>query len=515
MSLLATACTMNPGSKTASDKVSKADKATLDYDKSPVNKPIEGKPASIDDLEKLSLDHKKEARLINATVIVTVNGEPITIGQYREEFKTKQLGVQTQMLSNPLLINHLLDLAKKNNVQLSADEKDQLLKQAKVAADTPGSFINKDIKAKAFDKKQFDKQILDTALAFKVACLDIEKNLLPEMINASLIIEQSKKDGFEKNAYQDFIDYKHKNDIKKVAGEHNLTENEFKHTFIDQELIQQEIDKIVGKPKVSEEEIADFYKTHLSEFKHGDRVKLKQIFVLAPQSDGPGFKSIKTQLKEKFPKANAKELADKEKAYMAQQGQKANAIMAQIQKGVSLDKLNPNKEKDIFIESDTTNKGSQFVEIAAMPVEMSTEIGKLKNGQFCPKIFKTAIGYQIVELVDKEKSGYLPLSEVKDYITQALTQQKAQTAVAAWLENARKTAKIVLSNDFMAVVEDKVKQENKEAAGKVTAPVASGQKTPDTANNKATQPSASSKKTPDTANDKTTTKPAPNPTHKP
>ncbi len=468
VSILTSSCTLNPGSKSQTQKLSVA----TDSGNALSNKPLSGESASINDIENIKINHQKQAKLIDATVILTVNGEPITIGQYRENFKLKQLQVQTQLLSNPLLINHLIDKAQKNNVTISSDEKKQLMDQAKIAQNAPGSFINKDTKNKAIDKDLFAKQILDTALAFKMACTDIEKNLLSELINRLLIIEASKKDGFEKNAYQDFVTFKHANDIKKMSNEHNLTENQFKQNFIDEEMIKQEVDKIAGSPTITDKEISDFYNSHHDEFKHGKRIKLKQIFILAPQTDGPGFKSVKSQLKEKFPKASAKELAAKEAQFMNIQSQKASIILAQVIKGISLDKINPKKEKDIFIETDEQNKGSQFIEIEAMPKEMSTELNKLKPNEYCPKVFKTGIGFQIVQVIAREDSGYLPLAEVKDYIKQVLKQQQAQNSVAQWLDHARKSARIILSKDFTSIIESNLKTKNQvETVPKTSAPM--------------------------------------------
>lgn len=61
--------------------------------------------------------------LSNSTVICTVNGDPITVGDYRHQFKTEQEQVQASLSANPQVSNKLIQMAQEQGVTLSLEEK--------------------------------------------------------------------------------------------------------------------------------------------------------------------------------------------------------------------------------------------------------------------------------------------------------------------------------------------------------------------------------------------------------
>ncbi len=167
-----------------------------------------------------------------------------------------------------------------------------------------------------------------------------------------------------------------------------------------------------GKAPVSDGEIQSYYASHQSEYKTDEQVKTRHILISVPAG------------------ADAKTDAAAKS--------KAQDVLKQIQGGGNFADL-AKKYSD-----DPGSKG-QGGELPMVPTaQLDPAYGKaamaLNPGQ-TSGLVRSQFGYHIIQTVQKQVAGVKPLSEVKDSISQVLTQQKqgaAQQAFAAQLANDAK-----------------------------------------------------------------------------
>ena len=76
-----------------------------------------------------------------------------------------------------------------------------------------------------------------------------------------------------------------------------------------------------------------------------------------------------------------------------------------------------------------------------MVQEFDDVVFNLKPGEISP-IFRTAFGFHIATVIDKLPAGHQDLSDVKEYISQQLNEQKRQRAVEQYLDKLMAGAKI-------------------------------------------------------------------------
>ena len=69
-------------------------------------------------------------------------------------------------------------------------------------------------------------------------------------------------------------------------------------------------------------------------------------------------------------------------------------------------------------------------------------------GEIYPKPIKSVVGWHIIKLNEKQKSGYISFDEIKEEIKHSLAQQNSEFAVRAWIIKQRETVPVKISKRF-------------------------------------------------------------------
>jgi parvulin-like peptidyl-prolyl isomerase len=228
-----------------------------------------------------------------------------------------------------------------------------------------------------------------------VASQSGKKNFLDRLIVQKLLLKEARKDNIEKD--KEFQD--------KLA--------EFKSQLIMQTLLSK---KIAKASNFSDEELQKYYEAHKEEFKKEQEIQTRQIVVKSEQE----AKELQGKI------AKGEDFADLAKRYSLDPSAKTNG-------------------GDIGYHS----KGT------LIPAYEEAAFKLTKIGQVSAPV-KTQLGYHIIKLEGVKPPAYVPFPEVKDFIRQKLTQEKQTEMVQKYIEDLKKSAKIVVNADLL-------KEEGKQA----------------------------------------------------
>lgn len=196
----------------------------------------------------------------------------------------------------------------------------------------------------------------------------------------------------------------------KSAG---LTEAELAKLEEQRLLIQQYIEKEVApKAKLSPAEVEKYYKDHPEEFKHEEQIKLQMILAMLPQGADDKAKAATKARAE----AAAKRLA-------------AGEDFAKLAAEVSDD---PSKARGGEVG---------WVRRGMLLPELEGPVFELKPGGVS-KVLESQYGFHIFRVADRRPAGVYSFDEVRDNLTQMLTQRKSSEILQQTVEARRATAKI-------------------------------------------------------------------------
>lgn len=386
------------------------------------------------------------------SVICTVDKAPITIGDYRRQFKMQEEQVRMRLSVDNSTMEQLLAVAKENHVALTSDERKRLLDTAKTAIKASGKVFTKYLADNHVTEEQFNQRVLDTGLAVKAASDVINKTLLGELVDRELLCTAARESGMGPAAMTKYAELKKSPQYKQIASTGLLSEDQIKDESIKSDLMQHMIQKLQEKSAASDKQIAEIYEKNRSKLKHGERVRLSQIFIAAPKIDSPAGESIKSQLKKQNPKLSETQLDAEAKATDLQIRKKAEEVLTKALKGADFAKLANDYTDDIPAKAAKLGGDMGYQETDKLTKDFAAHIAALKPGEIFSELIPSPLGYHIIKVTDKQQSGSLPLAEVKDMLSQAITQSNATQAVSKWLYDHRKTAQITLSPEFQQLV---------------------------------------------------------------
>ena len=84
---------------------------------------------TISDLSK-KLRTSKLDKLAESSIICSVNGVPITVGDYRHQFRTEQQQMQASLTMDPGMTNKLMQMAQARGLKLSLEDQNHLVDSA-------------------------------------------------------------------------------------------------------------------------------------------------------------------------------------------------------------------------------------------------------------------------------------------------------------------------------------------------------------------------------------------------
>ncbi len=244
----------------------------------------------------------------------------------------------------------------------------------------------------------------------------VERKLMSEAMHKTLKKDQEKQfDGFMKRAFQEQCE-KMKTDfgvtstaeLDRELQKHGTSLAMVEHQFRNKTLAQQYMaSRVKNNTKLSRQDLFAYYQQHLKDYEVKSRVKWQQILI----SRGD----------EEQAQAKLKIMVDGVKA-----GRDFGDLAAEVSDGPTAD------NKGAY---DWTNKGS----LADQRIDKA--LFKLPIGEVS-QIFESPTNFQIVRVLERQKSGHVPFDEVQDKIRNQLQETDQQGEVTAALDELWRTATI-------------------------------------------------------------------------
>ena len=248
----------------------------------------------------------------------------------------------------------------------------------------------------------------------------IKKQVLENLIARELLYQESQKKGIKvdqkeieaqltalKGRFPSEVEF------KKALSTMNLTEAELRFQFERDLAIRKLLDdQIGGKSTVSEKESRAYYDSNLESFKKPEQVRASHILIKVD----PGADEAK--------KAEART--------------KIESLQAKLKNGEDFGALA--KE---YSEGPSGPKGGDlgFFGRGQMVKPFEETAFTMKPGQVSGMV-ETRFGYHLIMVTERTPESTLSYEEVKDRLEQYLKQQKAQEAIAAYVETLKGKAKI-------------------------------------------------------------------------
>ena len=408
-----------------------------------------------DDMPKISA----ASRLISLTnmpdlkTVCTVNGTPITVADFKHEFKLREEQTQSMLSMQPEIEQQLLNDAKLNKLTLTEEEKKRLLESAKKAENGKADALRKYLKDNKISPDQFDQKVLSVGLALKDAAHQTQQTLLNELVDQQVLIQYARSKGYAQKAFNKYMEVKRSPQYKNFLNQSGFSPDEAQTQLVNRQLMLMAVEDIKKKtPQPTDKEIQQVYDLNKPSLKHGERIRLSQIIIAAPDKDLPDQPSMKTQISKQDPKLTGAALDAKVKEQDEVQKNKAQAILEEVQKGGDFAKIANEKSDDTVAKQAKSGGDIGYKDITLLVKEFAAKVKGIKVGEVVPEVVKTEFGYHVVKVTGREPAGVMPLSEVKDEIVAQLMQRKNLGSVVDFLAAQHKASKINLTPEFETLV---------------------------------------------------------------
>ena len=270
--------------------------------------------------------------LSDSTTICTVNGEPITVGDYRRQFKTEQEQMQASLAMNPQLSNNLIRMAHEQGVMLNAEERKRLINSANKMQVGGTKSFNQMLAQNHMTKNQFRDQVFDVGLAFKMSGKLIEEGLLKELISRKLLSQAAKAEGHSKEALNKYNEVSKSPQYKRLLEVSGISVSNLRDDIITNELCLKQIEKIKNESPVTDSENSALINNALGILfkRKGDFLAAQNAYREAINSGGNNFPVIHYNLALLLEKMNkSKEAAYEFNTYLRLAPNGINARNAQ------------------------------------------------------------------------------------------------------------------------------------------------------------------------------------------
>lgn len=401
-----------------------------------------------------SVNSKIVSKMPDTTIICQVNGAPVTVAQFKREYREAIVSLQTVLSMRPEQVQNFVKQAKALNIELSAKEKTQLLEAAKTPNALEGKPLEKFLQEKKMTREQFDKQVFELGLAFKVGAALIEQQLLTELVNREILMAEAKKLDFYRPAMSRYLKIKESPKYKKVIEMSDQTPEEVKEDLIQGEMMRMMLDKIATDNKVSDKKLYEFYNKNKARFKHGEKIHLAHIVIAAPALDAGPMVSIKNQLKAQNPKMTDAELNQEVVVVKQQKSRLAQEIADRAKKGEDFTSLANTYTEDLQAREAKNGGDLGYIDVdagAALGKDQKTlldAVKNLKDGQVAALPVETVFGYHVVKLIDRKPAGTFSFEDLKEPLQQQYLTENLETIKNNWLNKKRQEANIKLTEDF-------------------------------------------------------------------
>jgi hypothetical protein len=392
------------------------------------------------------LQNSKLNGFAESLVLCTVDGDPITLGDYRRQFKNEQEQMEAALAANPQAGSNLVRMAQEQGVSLSLQEKQHLVNSASKMQAGGAKGFNQMLAENKLTKSQFQDQVFDVGLAFKMAGILIEQGLLNELISRKLLSATAKADGYSKEALNRYTEISKSPQYKRLLQVSGISADDLREEIVTNELCLREIDKIKKESPISDIEISNYYEKNRGKFRHDARIRLSQIVIPRNSKVSQTLFAEKFKLRKANPKLSEaelnKQIADSDK----KQEQLANELLQRARNGEDFAAL-----ANQYSENKTGQKNGGdigFQEVSRLEKSFADKIDKLPVGGITPEVIANPDAFYIFKVSAKESKGFYNLSEIKDNLKKLLEQEKGRQVVMDWLANARHKATISISPEL-------------------------------------------------------------------
>jgi parvulin-like peptidyl-prolyl isomerase len=391
--------------------------------------------------------------LPDSKVLCTVNGTPITAADFKHEFKLREEQTQAMLSMQPDIETQLLDDAKLNKVTLTDVEKQRLLESAKKAESGKVDALRKYLKDNKISPAQFDEKVLSIGLALKDAAQQTKKTLLPELVDQQILIQFARSKGYAQKAFNKYMELKRTPQYKNFLNQSGFSPDDAQTQLVNRQLMVMAVEDVKKTtPQPTDKELQQVYDLNKATLKHGERIRLSQIIIAAPEKDLPDQASLRTQISKQEPALKGAALDAKVKEQDEVQKNKAQAILEEIQKGGDFAKIANEKSDDTVAKQAKSGGDIGYKDVTLLVKEFANKVKGVKVGDVVPEVVKTEFGYHVVKVTGREPAGAVPLAEVKDEITNQLMQRKNLQTVIEFLAKQHKSSQIKLAPDLQAMV---------------------------------------------------------------
>lgn len=170
--------------------------------------------------------------------------------------------------------------------------------------------------------------------------------------------------------------------------------------------------RTAGLQAPSDKDIRDFYNSNKDQFQQGERLRASHILLTVEKDAAPDVR--------------------------AQKKKEAEEVLAELKKGADFADM---ARKHSGCPSKDKGGDLGFFERGSMVPEFEAVAFNLKDGEMSG-IVETQFGYHIIKATEHAKATSVPFDQAKQNITQYLTEQKKQQAIAAYFDSLRSVAKI-------------------------------------------------------------------------
>jgi len=396
----------------------------------------------------------KAKQLGDEVIICYVEGKPVTMANYRRQLKTNMQKFQDTMAMDPGITKPYLEEARRRGLTLTAAERAQLLEAAKVARGSTPDKFKEFLKSGNMTESQFEKLIMEEALANKMFRTLQEEGLLDSLVDHELFLAEARARGLTQKAFNNYMEFKDSEVYPKALKQSGMSPEIYRDDIVNNFMVIMVQDKIVNESPVTDDVAKKFFETNKDKFKHGERIRMSQIIIAAPEENIGNIEGIKSQIVRVKPDISPTELDEAIKAKKAELAKKAEEILKRAQKGEDFKLLANENTDDVQARAAKTGGDAGWVETSMLQPEIKQVLDSLKAGQVAPKVIPIEIGYVIMKVTERQPAGLFTYADVKDFIKQKLQEPNAKAALERWLNARRKTAKIELSQAMRSELKD-------------------------------------------------------------
>ena len=322
--------------------------------------------------------------LNSGNVIIKVNGEPITQGQFDKRFDEWVGG--------------------------------SIFAQNKDAVKDPNNMLYGIFKDKVVNELIYDK-------------------LLEQEIKKRNIVVTN--EDYEKEIERLSNTFGSKDDLNKYLRNKGISPAKFKELTTNQIKVSKLADSI-SKTTVTEEDVSNYYKKRKANFSYPEKVRASHILILADADE------YAAELKKKNPEITEEELKKRVDQEMAARKGKAEAVLAEV-KNSPRDFAKIAKAKSDDRTSAQQGGELGFFARKEMVKEFSDAAFSLPVNQISGLV-KSKYGYHIIIVTDRMEAGTYPFAQVKNEIEQTIKMQRQMNIINGLLTSLKNGATVEFVN---------------------------------------------------------------------